>query len=288
MPFILAGLFTGLAILTKGPVALLIVGLCGLAFWIGRRFRPFFTPVDILAFIIAVAAVSLAWFGPETIQHGPWFLKSFLQYQFELLTQGVAGHEQPFYYHTLVLLLGCFPVSIIAIKGFKKRIAIDNRAEVAFKLWMKILFWVVLILFSIVKTKIVHYSSLCWLPLTFLAAYAIEQVGAQKFTMERVLKVVLVLMGLIMAVLLTAVPLLFINAELKTWLLAQIKDDFRGSRIFTAGKLERNRNPGRISLPVAAAAQLDMVIQGKIPAGFSYHVYCHHNCGSGGSADDCA
>jgi hypothetical protein len=38
---------------------------------------------------------------------------------------------------------------------------------------MTILFFVVLILFSIVKTKIVHYSSMCYLPLTFLAACAL-------------------------------------------------------------------------------------------------------------------
>ena len=40
---------------------------------------------------------------------------------------------------------------------------------------MLILFWVVLILFSIVKTKIVHYSSLCYFPLTFLAALQLER-----------------------------------------------------------------------------------------------------------------
>ncbi len=35
---------------------------------------------------------------------------------------------------------------------------------------MACLFWVVLILFSIVQTKIIHYSSLCYFPLTFFAA----------------------------------------------------------------------------------------------------------------------
>lgn len=40
---------------------------------------------------------------------------------------------------------------------------------------MLILFWVVLILFSIVKTKIVHYSSLTYFPLTFLAALQLER-----------------------------------------------------------------------------------------------------------------
>jgi hypothetical protein len=39
-----------------------------------------------------------------------------------------------------------------------------------FGTWMQLLFWVVLILFSIVKTKILHYSSLAYFPLTYLGA----------------------------------------------------------------------------------------------------------------------
>ena len=42
---------------------------------------------------------------------------------------------------------------------------------------MLLLFWVVLILFSIVKTKIVHYSSLFYFPLSFLAAHTFYKVG---------------------------------------------------------------------------------------------------------------
>jgi hypothetical protein len=36
---------------------------------------------------------------------------------------------------------------------------------------MIIVFWVVTILFTIVKSRIIHYSSLAWFPVTFLAAY---------------------------------------------------------------------------------------------------------------------
>jgi len=40
---------------------------------------------------------------------------------------------------------------------------------------MKIAFWVVLILFSIVRTKIVHYSSMAYFPLAFLAAFHLHE-----------------------------------------------------------------------------------------------------------------
>jgi hypothetical protein len=58
------------------------------------------------------------------------------------------------------------------LKAFKKNKE-DNEAQQVFKKWMLILFWVVLILFTVVKTKIIHYSSAAYFPLTFLAAYAI-------------------------------------------------------------------------------------------------------------------
>lgn len=40
------------------------------------------------------------------------------------------------------------------------------------KTWMTVSFWVVLILFTIVRTKIVHYSSFCYFPLSYLGAWA--------------------------------------------------------------------------------------------------------------------
>jgi len=99
----------------------------------------------------------------EIRKNGPDVLHDFLQYQLDLFKNPVAGHGQPFWYHPLILLVGCFPASIFAIKGF----FIPNTSlpdpQKRLLLWMKILFWVVLILFSIVKTKIVHYSSLCYL-----------------------------------------------------------------------------------------------------------------------------
>jgi hypothetical protein len=45
---------------------------------------------------------------------------------------------------------------------------------------MMILFWVVLLVFSIVRTKIVHYSSLCYFPLSFLAAASFYDLVHQK------------------------------------------------------------------------------------------------------------
>ena len=41
---------------------------------------------------------------------------------------------------------------------------------------MRILFWVVLVLFTIVTTKIVHYSSLAYFPLSYLAVVELRKI----------------------------------------------------------------------------------------------------------------
>jgi 4-amino-4-deoxy-L-arabinose transferase-like glycosyltransferase len=166
---ILAGLFIGLAILTKGPVAMLITLICLLVVWLRQRMISLLRINEFIIFIVVAGIVSTAWFGLETIKHGPWFLLTFIQYQVRLFSTPDAGHGGPFYYHFIVLLIGCFPASIFALGSFKQDYS-ESYTSRNSKIWMGTLFFVVLILFSIVKTKIVHYSSLCYFPLTYLGA----------------------------------------------------------------------------------------------------------------------
>ncbi len=102
-------------------------------------------------------------------------MKEFLYYQVRLFTTADAGHAGPIYYHFIILLLGCFPASILLWGAMKKNNE-DTIHQLLLKRWMLALLSVVLILFSITQTKIVHYSSLCYLPITFLAAYYLHKV----------------------------------------------------------------------------------------------------------------
>jgi hypothetical protein len=116
-----------------------------------------------------VILVSSPWYFFELLNKGPWFLVEFLQYQIELFLHPVAGHKQPIYYHFLVVLFGCIPFSFFAFKNSFK----DSGSGIAFEKMMRIVLWVILILFTIVTTKIVHYSSMAYLPLSFLASIEI-------------------------------------------------------------------------------------------------------------------
>ncbi|MBC7425920.1 MAG: glycosyltransferase family 39 protein [Bacteroidia bacterium] len=223
--FFLAGIFTGLAILTKGPVALIICLLTLFIFVAVKRFTWFFRFKHLLVYGLIALFITSFWFVPETIKNGPWFLVEFVKYQAGLFTSNIAGHQQPFWYHTAVLLVGCFPISFIALAAIKKNNYYSYQ-ENLFRTLMIVLFFVVLILFSIVKTKIVHYSSMCWLPLTFLAAYAIASVQKKRLKFSAVLSTCILVFGIILSTVLIAIPVIFSNKKLKDLALANIKDRF--------------------------------------------------------------
>lgn len=219
-----AGLFIGAAIITKGPVALLVCLLCLLVYLALHRLNFFFTIQQVLICALAALVVSATWFGFEVYKNGTTFLVEFILYQIDLFKNPVAGHGQPFWYHPVVLFLGCFPISIFALKTiFAKQYLNDNPIQKAFITWNKILFWVVLILFSMVKTKIVHYSSACYLPLTFMAAHAIYGYVQQHEKLAKWKIMTIYLIGLILGLALGLLPLIDM---FKAQIIPLIDDEF--------------------------------------------------------------
>jgi 4-amino-4-deoxy-L-arabinose transferase-like glycosyltransferase len=181
---LLAGIFTGLAVLTKGPVAILITALTVGIYIALNRFRFFVGPAEIAIYGLITIAVTLLWYGIETLVHGPTFIVEFTIRQWEMFSTPDAGHKGFPGYHFIVLLIGCFPASIFLIRAHG-RLALSDERVIDFKKWMMILFWVVLILFTIVKSKIVHYSSMAYFPLSFLAALVIYQLWEKQIEWKK-------------------------------------------------------------------------------------------------------
>lgn len=169
------GVLTGAAILTKGPVAFLILCLCFFVYWVYERFRMYISIPQFLLFTGATVAVSLLWYGVETAINGPWFVTEFIKYNFLLFRTEDAGHGGFTGYHFVVIFFGTFPAAPFALKAFRKQ-ELPSPRDKDFKRWMLILLWVILILFSIVQSKIVHYSSMAYFPVTYLAAIVIYDI----------------------------------------------------------------------------------------------------------------
>lgn len=235
---ILAGVLLGLAVLTKGPAAILIVGLTCFVFWASEKFRLFFTIPQVLIYGISTIAVTALWFGVEWLMNGSWFIKEFTMYQIRLLSTEDAGHGGFFGYHFVVLLLGCFPASIFAIPALRRSpLLLDSNTEkwqLDFRKWMLILFWVVLILFSLVQSKIVHYSSLCYFPLTYLASTYLFSILQKKEKVQNGLVIALLFIGGIISILFIALPIVGNNID---WIRPLFEKD-----VFAQANLEANIN----------------------------------------------
>ncbi|RNI35824.1 glycosyltransferase family 39 protein [Hanamia caeni] len=216
----LAGLFIGLATLTKGPVGLLVFLISFFIYFLFTRFKNFPNIKKIIVFIFFFTLICLLWFGEEIMEHGFWFLKEFLAYQVDLFLHPVASHGEPFYYHFVVVFIGCFPISIIALPVmFGKKVDVTKE----FSRLMKILFWTVMILFSITTTKIVHYSSLTYMPLSFMATCYLDWLIVNRQKMKISLLVLIGLMGFVFSFLLAALPYVANHHEL---ILPYLKDPF--------------------------------------------------------------
>ncbi|MBS1625404.1 MAG: glycosyltransferase family 39 protein [Bacteroidetes bacterium] len=169
---IASALAAGVAVLTKGPVALGIIVMVVTILLLINKGKLNFNLGDLILWLLVVTLVIAAWLSFEIRANGLTFVHNFIVYQIRLFSTEDAGHGGPVYFHVLAVLLGCFPASVLCLDAFRRQ-QDDTLHQVSLKRWMIVLLVVVLVVFSIVKTKIIHYSSLSYFPVTFLGAYYI-------------------------------------------------------------------------------------------------------------------
>ncbi len=219
---IIAGIFDGLAVLTKGPVGFLLVVLTLLIFNVMNYKKMKFPILAYLLFGLISFIPIILWYIALAVQLGDIsIIYQFVEYQIRLFSTGDAGHGGPFYYHFLVLLFGVFPSSIFALRGIRNT---NTNANITnFSVWMGILFFVVLILFSIVKTKIVHYSSLAYFPIAFFAAKGLYNLLYNRLNWKQSTNWLIAIIGLPIAIITSLLPYVMMNVKM---ILPKIKDKF--------------------------------------------------------------
>lgn len=218
---IAGGCSLGLAVLTKGPVAVLLTGLVFVVMLIWLRKKWQTSVAHLVWFSLFALFTTSLWFGYETLTNGTDFIYNFVDYQFRLLTTEDAGHGGPFYYHIIVLLIGCFPASAFLL-GYRKPASTENADFSIFNNWMITLLSIVVIVFSLVETKIVHYSSLAYFPLTFMAATVLDR--TQKgYRPGKTVWFFLFGFGVLFSQVLVALPFVAMNIES---LIPHIEDPF--------------------------------------------------------------
>jgi 4-amino-4-deoxy-L-arabinose transferase-like glycosyltransferase len=109
---LIAYLFLGLAVLGKGPVAIILTAGIVLCFWLLDERAGILRRCYILPGIIITAAVSVPWFWLAFRQNGYAFIATFfINHNFARFVTNLHHHSQPFYYYVPVLLALVFPWS---------------------------------------------------------------------------------------------------------------------------------------------------------------------------------
>ncbi|MCS7297708.1 MAG: glycosyltransferase family 39 protein [Bacteroidia bacterium] len=161
---VVCGIAAACATLTKGPVGSFLPALAlATAGVMYRRLRELIRLglIGGLSYLIIVGG----WIYLLYRRGEADLLEAFWAYQWRLFSTADAGHAGPWYYHLLVLSLGMFPASWWAI-GMKRIRQLPLSAQILLFLTG----WTIVI-FSIVKTKILHYSSLAYYGIAYMAAW---------------------------------------------------------------------------------------------------------------------
>ncbi|MDH4379477.1 MAG: glycosyltransferase family 39 protein [Vampirovibrionales bacterium] len=161
-----AGLWAGVGILTKGPVALMLPGgiLVVVSLLLGRFKKAFATPYFAVAIFMALA-LSLPWYWAAYQANGQAFLEATFNHNVSRFSGAVDYHPQPWWYFFPVVLVGFMPWIVPALvwggayKWHLWKHLPQRDTEPALRLawfsglWTGLVFW----FFTIAKTKLLTY-----------------------------------------------------------------------------------------------------------------------------------
>ncbi len=168
----------GLAVLTKGPVAVVLMGMILVLFgWQQVDFASLFRRLRPIAGIGITALISLPWYLIELVVEGKPFWNSFFGYHnFQRFTSVVNSHQEPWWFFCLVLVIASLPFTPLLILGLlrafptwwrdgsEKKLPEESLTVFA-ACWLISVF----VLFTCSATKLPSY----WLPATPAAAILI-------------------------------------------------------------------------------------------------------------------
>ncbi len=108
-------ILTAFAIMTKGPVGLLLPGLIlGSFFLITRQTKAALKFFNLPIGLLITAIIALPWFVVEIITtHGAYFQEFIMRENFARFTTVVDAHKGPWWYHIAAVFAGLFPWSIL-------------------------------------------------------------------------------------------------------------------------------------------------------------------------------
>ncbi len=155
----------GLAILTKGPVGIVLPGFIIFLFlvYLGN-FWQVVKEIHLLRGMLVISAVSVPWYVLVTLRNGWNFIDSFFGlHNVERFTDVVNGHSAPWYFYFVVVAVGFapyavyLPVAMARIKFWQRRAWISTERSQQLGLFAFWWFVGVFSFFTIAVTKLPSY-----------------------------------------------------------------------------------------------------------------------------------
>jgi 4-amino-4-deoxy-L-arabinose transferase-like glycosyltransferase len=186
-------LLLGLAVLAKGPVAVLLLGLCLLLFgWLQVDLPRLWSRLRPLPGLAITAALALPWYGAALVVEGGAFWRSFFGYHnLQRFTAVVNNHQQPWWFFAPVLVIASLPLTPLLLLGLAQGLgprrwlgprqwwmpAEPLAPELSLQRFAACWLLAVLLFFTLAATKLPSY----WLPATpaagLLVALAAQRGG---------------------------------------------------------------------------------------------------------------
>jgi hypothetical protein len=179
VPFIsfFFGAFLGLAVLAKGPAAVVLSGGAVLLWAVfTKRWRDAlrcFHPMAILGFCIS----ALPWYIVCAHRNPDFFRIFFIEHNFKRYVTAEFQHIQPFWFYIPILILAVFPWTLLLIPVVRKFIGDKKERSPEFALELLLALWVLfpIVFFSISQSKLPGYILPAVPPLVLLFAESISR-----------------------------------------------------------------------------------------------------------------
>lgn len=177
-----AWLVLGLAVLAKGPVAVVLLGLTLILFgWLQADLGRLWARLRPLPGLALTALVALPWYGLALLVEGQPFWDSFFGYHnLQRFTAVVNNHQAPWWFFGPVLVIASLPLTPLLLLGLAQglgRLREPLAPELSLQRFATCWLLAVLLFFTAAATKLPSY----WLPATpaagLLVALAAQRSG---------------------------------------------------------------------------------------------------------------
>ena len=176
---ILPWIFLAFAILTKGPVALILALFTITSyFFTQKNWKNLYAKINPKVGLLITFLISFPWYFLELLKEGKPFWDSFFGYHnFQRYTSVVNNHSEPIWFFIYIMIIGSLPLTPFLFHGIFESVkellkSLKKDCDPSATLFIYSLCWFlsVLIFFSVSATKLPSY----WLPATPAAAILIS------------------------------------------------------------------------------------------------------------------